>query len=368
MLYNWQQEDWRQFRFNEADFTQMALDFMANAGQSFGFQSGLSSDQQRESLITILVKEAIKTSAIEGEMISREDLISSIRHNLGHETPSRRIRDKRSEGIANLLFKSRENFDADLTEAELFEWHKQLMLGNFRIEVGAYRHHDEPMQVISGAVGKEIVHFEAPPSAQVPAEMQFFIEWFNATKPGGKRPIHNLLVRAAIAHVYFESIHPFEDGNGRIGRVIAEKVLSQGLKKPILMSLSSAIEANKKDYYNALKLASRTNDLTEWIQYFSKTILEAQADFAKTIDFSIKKAAFFDKNKAQLTEAQLKVVSRMLEEGEGGFEGGMNARKYQAIAQVSKPTATRHLQDLVEKGVLIATGGGRSTNYQVNLG
>ena len=368
MLYNWQQEDWRQFRFNEPDFTQNALDFMANAGHSFGFLNGLSEAQQRESLITILVKEAIKTSAIEGEFISREDLISSIRHNLGHGTPTHRIRDKRSEGIANLLVKSRENFDADLTEAGLFDWHNDLMMGNSRIEIGAYRHHDEPMQVISGAVGKLIVHFEAPPSAQVPTEMQLFLEWFNATKPGGARPIQNLLVRAAIAHLYFETIHPFEDGNGRIGRVIAEKALSQGLKKPILMSLSATIEADKKAYYNALKQASRTNDLTEWIHYFSKTILEAQADFSKMIGFSLKKAAFFDKNKAQLADAQLKVIGRMLEEGEENFEGGMNARKYGAIAHVSKPTATRHLQDMVEKGILVATGGGRSTNYQVNLG
>jgi Fic family protein len=160
-------------------------------------------------------------------------------------------------------------------------------------------------------------------------------------------------------------IHPFEDGNGRIGRIVAEKALAQGLKRPILMSLSTALEANKKEYYEALKQAQRSNDLTGWIGYFSKTILKAQQDFIYTISFIIKKTAFFDKYQSQLNETQRKVINKMLADKE--FVGGMNARKYQSIAQVSKATATRHLQDLVEKGILRSHQGGRSTNYQVNL-
>jgi Fic family protein len=299
--------------------------------------------------------------------LSRVDLVSSIRKNLGYTTPAYRIKDKRAEGIATLLVKTRANFDNDLTEMQLFDWHKLLMLGNNAINTGQYRSHSEPMQVVSGAIGKEIIHFEAPPSTQVPGEMQVFFEWFNDTKPGGKLPIPNLLIRAAIAHLYFETIHPFEDGNGRIGRIIAEKTLSQGLKRPILMSLSTAIEANKKSYYDALKQAQRTNNLTDWIQYFSKTILKAQQDFITTIDFLVKKTTFFGKYQSTLNEAQTKVISRMLEDGENVFIGGMNAKKYQAISSVSKATATRHLQDLVEKGILISDKGGRSTNYQVNM-
>jgi Fic family protein len=368
MEYNWQQKDWRQFQYEETAFTGMALSFMAIAGQSLGYLNGLSSNEQADSITTLLVKEAIKTSSIEGEFISRVDLISSIRKNLGYPTPSFHIKDKRSEGIALLLVKARESFATDLTEIQLFEWHQYLMLGNNRINTGQYRHHSEPMQVISGAFGKEIVHFEAPPSAQVSAEMNAFFTWFNATKPDGESPIMNVLIRAAIAHLYFETIHPFEDGNGRIGRVIAEKALTQGLNRPILMSLSTAIEADKNAYYNALKQAQRTNDLSEWIQYFAATIIKAQEDFIQTIAFLVKKTAFFDKHKTELNDAQIKVIGRMLEEGEDDFKGGMNARKYQAISQVSKATATRHLQDLVEKGILIAqNGGGRSTNYQVNL-
>ncbi len=368
MMYNWQQKDWRQFQYEETAFTRTALSFMAIAGQSLGYLTGLSNDEQAESIITLLVKEAIKTSSIEGELISRVDLISSIRKNLGYPTPTHRIRDKRSEGIATLLVKARENFDSDLTENQLFDWHKLLMLGNNNIITGHYRTHIEPMQVVSGFYGREEIHFEAPPSTQVPSEMHAFFDWFNATKPNGQSPIPNLLIRAAIAHLYFETIHPFEDGNGRIGRVIAEKTLAQGLSRPILMSLSTAIEADKQAYYAALKQAQRTNDLTDWIFYFSNIILEAQQDFMQTMAFSLKKTAFFDQHKTQLNEAQLKVLNRMLEEGEGTFIGGMNARKYQAISHLSKATATRHLQDLVEKGVLIAqNGGGRSTNYQVNL-
>jgi Fic family protein len=214
---------------------------MEIGGQSAGYLNSLRDNEQETSLIALLVKEAIKTSAIKGEFISRADVVSSIRKNLGFTTPQYKIKDKRSEGIATLLVKSRESFAENLSETMLFDGHKQLMLGNYSIEVGVFRHHDEPMQVISGAIGKEEIHFEAPPSTQVGTEMTAFLDWFNATKPNGSSPIANLLIRSGIAHLYFETIHPFEDGNGRIGRVIAEKALSQGLKKPILMSLFTAI-------------------------------------------------------------------------------------------------------------------------------
>jgi Fic family protein len=364
-MYNWQQTDWRQFQFNEKEFTALALSFVALAGESQGYVQSLTQNNQAESIITLLVKEAIKTSAIEGEFLSRADLISSVRKKLGYTT-AHRTEDKRAEGIAALLVKTREDFNHDLTEAQLFEWHRLLMLGKNTITVGAYRSHIEPMQVISGAIGKEVIHFEAPPSAHVPAEMNMFLTWFNETNHGPKA-IPNLLIRAAVAHLYFETIHPFEDGNGRIGRIIAEKALAQGLKRPILMSLSTAIEADKKSYYAALKQAQHTNDLTEWIHYFSETILHAQQDFISTINFTLKKTTFYDQYKSQLNDAQLKVINRMLEEGQEEFIGGMNAKKYQSLTHVSKATATRHLQDLVEKGILVSQQGGRSTSYQVNL-
>jgi len=367
MLYNWQQEDWTAFRHDPSRFEGLALLFQEKAGHSTGILSGLSQEKQDESLITILVKEAMKTSAIEGELISRADVISSIKKNLGFPTPSVAIKDQRSAGIAGLLVQSRTTFADDLNAETIFTWHRHLMQGSRGVAVGAWRTHEEPMQVVSGAMGLEQVHFEAPPSASVPSEMERFFEWFRHTAPSGARPVRNPLIRSAVAHLYFESIHPFEDGNGRIGRIIAEKALSQHLGSPVLLSLSACIEANKKAYYNALQAAQRTNDCDAWIQYFAEIVLQAQSDFVQTITFSVKKARFFDTKRSMMNPRQLKVIARMLEEGEDGFTGGMNAKKYQSISQTSKATATRDLQELVEKGILTSMGRGRSTNYQVAL-
>ncbi len=339
------------------------MQFMERAGQSSGYMSGLSQGNQDESIITLLVKEAIKTSAIEGELINRADVVSSIKKNLGFSTPSLIIKDKRSEGIAELLIRSRETFDANLSENILFDWHRLLMRGNYDIEIGQWRSHTKPMQIVSGAMGKEKVHFEAPPSVTVPDQMTIFINWFNTSKNEITSPI----IRAAIAHLYFESLHPFEDGNGRIGRIIAEKSLAQSLKRPILMSLSTAIEAKKSIYYQALQKAQRSNHINDWILYFGNTILEAQQDFLVEIDFYLKKTRFFDGHKDILNDRQQKVIRRMLDEGEADFVGGLNARKYQAIAKTSKATATRDLQDLIEKQIIISKGSGRATNYQVRL-
>ena len=203
MTYNWEQKDWLRFQYNESEFTELALQFVALAGESQGYVQSLSGNEQSETILTLLVKEAIKSFAIEGEILSREDLVSSIRNNLGYPTASYRIKDKRAEGIAMLLVKARENIDDDLTEIQLFEWHKLLMMGNNYINSGQYRSHSEPMQVVSGASGKETVHFEAPPSVRVPEEMRLVIVWCNKTKPNRKSPIANLIVRASIAHLYF---------------------------------------------------------------------------------------------------------------------------------------------------------------------
>ena len=199
--------------------------------------------------------------------------------------------------------------------------------------------------------------------------MKKFIKWFNDTGPGGTHEIKKAPVRSAIAHLYFESIHPFEDGNGRIGRAIAEKALSQGIGRPVFMSLSKTIEANKNEYYNALEKAQRSNEITEWISYFVKTIIAAQTEAEEQIEFILKKAKFFDRFKDRLSERQVKVIRRMLEEGPQGFKGGMNASKYVSITNASKPTATRDLQSLLELGVFILLGesGGRSTRYQLNF-
>ena len=363
MKYNWQHKDWPNFHYKTKAIEDMLYDFAQRTGRISGVLEGFSESEQSEAMINLMVSEAIKTSEIEGEFLSRIDVMSSIRRNLGLNPELPISKDKRVEGVTELMLTIRKHFTAPLTDKMLLDWHSMLMKASKGIQTGEWRPHEEPMQIVSGAIGREIVHFEAPPSNTIPSEMKGFIAWFNESRKSIKKPI----VRSAIAHLYFETIHPFEDGNGRIGRAVAEKALSQSIGRPVLFSLSKSIERNKNNYYDALKAAQRSNEITDWINYFVKTVLDAQIDAEQEIEFTLKKTKFFDNHKDALNERQQKVVRRMLEEGHQGFEGGMNARKYVSIASTSKATATRDLQDLVQKGIFKPIGGGRSTRYDLKL-
>jgi Fic family protein len=367
MSYNWQQSDWPHFKYDLKDIEDVLFSFAERAGRVGGLLEGIPEEAKVETMIDMMVAEAIKTSAIEGEYLNRQDVMSSIRNNLGlgHNVPQ--SHDKRAEGAAQLMIDVRNSYAESLTEEKLFSWHRMIMRGSRKIEAGKWRTHKEPMQVISGPVGKEKIHFEAPPSIQVAKEMKGFIKWFNETAPFGKSEIKKPVVRSAIAHLYFETIHPFEDGNGRMGRALSEKALSQGIGRPVLMSLSKTIEANKKSYYEALKEGQRSNEITSWIAYFANVVLDTQIQAEEEIDFTLRKTKFFDRFQSQLNERQLKVLKRMLEEGTKGFTGGMSAKKYIAITHTSKATATRDLQDLVEKGILISAGAGRSVRYEIKI-
>ncbi|WP_205514040.1 Fic family protein [Longitalea arenae] len=367
--YNWQQKDWPNFTYTLQGVENELFLFAEKVGKVTGILNALPEDTKMEAIVDMMVSEAIKTSEIEGEYLSRRDVLSSIRKNLGLVSSPEYIQDKKAEGIGTLMIDVRNTYKDELTKEKLFAWHKMLLPESKGIEVGQWRTHEEPMQVISGAMGKQKVHYEAPPSKRVPQEMEQFITWFNETAPGGSKEIRKAPVRSAIAHLYFETIHPFEDGNGRIGRAIAEKALAQGIGRPVLMSLSHTIEANKKAYYDALENSQRSNEITGWIDYFVNITLAAQNEAEEQIDFTLKKVKFFDRFKNKLNERQLKVVKRMLEEGPKGFAGGMNASKYGSITKISKATATRDLQALLEIGALIpfGEGGGRSTKYAVNL-
>ncbi len=367
MVYNWQQKDWPNFKYDLTEVEEKLYAFAEKMGYIRGILDALPEDAQTQTIIDMMVSEAIKTSEIEGEYLSRVDVMSSIRNNLGLNKTLEPIKDKRANGVAQLMISVRDTYVDKLTESTLHSWHGMLMEGSRGVKVCEWRSHEEPMQVVSGAMGKEKVHFEAPPSNIVPKEMKHFIQWFNDTEPGGRFEIQKAPIRSAIAHVYFETIHPYEDGNGRIGRAISEKALSQGVGMPILLSLSKTIEAKKNDYYNALMKAQRSNEITSWINYFVTTILDAQSQAEAQINFTLKKTKFFDRYKALLNERQEKVIQRMLKEGPDGFEGGMSAKKYISIVKTSKATATRDLQNLVELGVLIPFGGGRSTRYNLNL-
>jgi len=367
--YNWQQKDWPKFEYSLQSIEDELFLFAEKTGKVAGVLNALAESTQTEAVIDIMVSEAIKTSEIEGEYLSRKDVLSSIRKNLGLLTSPEYIADKKAVGIGELMIDVRNSYKEELTQEKLFSWHRMLLRGSSGIEIGAWRTHEEPMQVVSGALGKEKVHYEAPPSDRVPEEMKGFIAWFNETAPGGKKEIKKGPVRSSIAHLYFETIHPFEDGNGRIGRAIAEKALSQGIGRPALLSLSKAIEAKKSAYYDALQQAQSSLEITEWINYFVRTILTAQVDAEAIIDFTLKKTKYFERLKDSLSERQLKVIRRMLEEGPKGFQGGMNAGKYGSLAKISKATATRDLQELLKLGAIVPFGeaGGRSTKYQVNL-
>ena len=367
MKYNWQRSDWPEFKCDVSQIQDILFTFAEKTGHVSGMLKSLPDSTQIDAIIDIMVSEAVKTSEIEGEYLSRSDVMSSIRHNLGLSTDKEQIADQYAKGAADLMVDVRNTYNEPLSEKKLFEWHKMILSGPRRVTVGAWRTHEEPMQIISGPVGKWKVHFEAPPSEKVPSEMRRFINWFNKTTPGEKDEIKHQLLRSAIAHLYFESIHPFEDGNGRIGRAISEKALSQGLGRPALLSLSESIEADRKTYYKALNTAQKSNDVTAWIMYFSNTVLEAQSRAEESIDFALKKIKLFDQFKEQLNKRQMKIVRRMLDEGPKGFEGGMSAKKYIAITKTSKATATRGLHHLSEIGALIQTGGGRNTRYHLSL-
>ena len=367
MIYNWELAEWPHFKYDENIFADKLFQITTLFGKEAGVIASIKEHVNNESKIDLIISEAIKSSEIEGEHLNKKDVMSSIRNNLGLNKTTEQVKDKKAEGMAELLIDVRNTFEAPLTQKLLFSWHKMVMRGSRGINAGVWRFHNEPMQVISGTVGKEKIHFEAPPSYQVHEEMVRFIKWFNDTNPKKNQGIKTPLVRAAIAHLYFESIHPFEDGNGRIGRVIAEKALSQSLGRPIVISISYAIEANKKAYYQALSNAQKTLDITDWIDYFVDMILEAQVYALQRINFSLKKGNFLDAHKSDLNKRQLKVIKRMLDEGPEGFEGGMNAKKYMSITKTSKATATRDLQNLVEARVFVPTGGGRSTSYGIDI-
>lgn len=367
MRYNWQQRDWPHFSWETSDFEPLLLTYLQTAGRLDGALQGLSHQQQTESIIEILVMEAIKTSEIEGEFLSRQDVVSSIRNNLKLSKKKDKVKDLRASGIVDMMTNMRETMMQDLTEQDLLRWHKSLLQHDATIASGRYRTHEDPMQIVSCPAGRERIHFEAPPSSQVPDEMKRFVEWFNQSGPGGTRPILHPPVRAAVTHLYFESIHPFEDGNGRIGRALAEKALAQSTGHVQLISLSAAIERDKQSYYSALEKAQRKNEITSWVEWFVHMVKAAQDLSKKWIDFTLLKIRFYDRFRDQLNERQLKVIDRMFREGVDGFKGGMHAEKYLRIAGTSKATATRDLQHMLELGALTADGKARATRYHIRL-
>jgi Fic family protein len=196
--------------------------------------------------------------------------------------------------------------------------------------------------------------------------MKAFVKWFNHTAPHSRHPLPSL-TRAGIAHLHFVSIHPFEDGNGRIARALSEKALAQSLRQPTLLALAYTIERKRRAYYLALEQANKSNEISDWLTYFADIVLEAQVNTIRRVEFYIAKARFYDRLRDRLNDRQAKVIARLFREGVDGFEGGLSAENYISITRVSRATATRDLQDLVEKGALLRSGALRHTRYALNI-
>jgi Fic family protein len=366
MTWNWERADWPYFTYSSRALEPFENKFLLQSGELIGACKHVGTDDQATLKIELISDEAVKTSEIEGEILNRESVQSSLRQQfgLGAERPGVKPAER---GISKMMVDLYQNFATPLTDQMMFGWHALLLGGDKSINVvGGYRTHADPMQIVSGADYKRIVHFEAPPADHIPDEMKQFIAWFNDTVAGGKSPL-SALTRAGIAHLYFECIHPFEDGNGRIGRALAEKSLSQNLGQPSLIALAYTIERERKNYYDALERNNKDNEITDWLTYFAETVLEAQANTLKCVDFYVAKAKFYERQRGKLNERQERVIARMFREGIDGFKGGLSAENYIRITQAARATATRDLQDLVAKGALTKTGELRHTRYYLNL-
>jgi len=366
MPYIWQRKEWPNFTWDNDAVDRNAYAYALEASRLVGEVGHLPATSKTDALIDLMVSEAVKTSRIEGENFDREDVRSSIRNQLGLNATPETVRDPRAHGVAGLMISVRDHFAAPLSEERLCAWQDRIIVGRYergKLDVGRWRGNPQPMRIVSGAIGREKVHYQAPPSSQVPEEMARFIDWFN-----GSQNI-KAAVRAGVAHLYFECIHPFSDGNGRIGRAIAEIALSQELGHPTLLSLSTTIEERRRDYYDALSRASLGGlDITEWLLWFTALVRDCQKQARNQIAYVLSKARFWDAYAKRLNDRQIKVLKRMFREGSGGFKGGMTARKYLKITDCSKATATRDLTELLKMGAFRKLeGGGRSTRYDIKL-
>ncbi|MCM2311706.1 MAG: Fic family protein [Steroidobacteraceae bacterium] len=315
--------------------------------------------------------EAVATSAIEGESVNFASVRSSVARRLGL-TPDTLTPAARSvEGLLDVMENATAEWDADLTHERLCQWQASLFPAGGSVlrtvEVGRYRTHTDPMQIVSGPVGRETVHYEAPPSAAVRAEMQNFLDWFNGTRGGTLDGI----LRAALAHVWFESIHPFADGNGRVGRAIVDLALAQDLRQPTrLHGVAAEMQRRQAEYYDELNRAQRgTGEVTPWLAWFTHAVTQACRAASLLIEESLARGRFWVVHRdIPLNERQRKVVNRMLEAGPGRFTGGLTQRKYVGMTGTSRATAIRDIGGLVSAGLLVpGQAAGRSTYYDLAI-
>jgi Fic family protein len=333
-------------------------------GRLLGKMEGLGFDLRSEASLIVLTADVVKSSAIEGETLDADEVRSSIARRLGLDTaglpqPSRSV-----EGIVEMMLDATQKFAAELTDERLYGWHASLFptgrSGMNRIAVGQWRPAEAgPMQVVSGPLGKERVHFEAPTAERLALEMTTFLQWFN--KQGTIDPV----LKAGLAHFWFVTIHPFEDGNGRIARAIADLSLARadGVKERFY-SMSAQIEADRKTYYSELELAQRGDlDVTAWLLWFLECLGRAIAASDERLAGVLRKSRLWERiNRQPVNERQRLVINRMLND----FQGYLTTSKYAKLTKCSADTALRDLKELLERGIIVQNpGGGRSTSYRL---
>ena len=369
----WQLDDWPDLVITPANVAPALLLARQRQGELIGKARAIGLDQTGSTVQEVLFQEVMATSAIEGENLNPAAVRSSVLRKLGTEPPAGSARSRQVDDLVDVIQDAIIAFDQPLDHDRLFRWQAALFPSGYsglqRIAVGKYRHLDDAMQIVSGLPGKEVVHFTAPPSAQMTLEMEKFLQWFAQTAPGAARAAElDGIARAAVAHVWFETIHPFEDGNGRIGRAIVDMAMAQDLGAPTrLFSLSSQMLKDRKGYYEALSAAQHgSTDVSAWVHWFARALGQACVAASALLDTAVDKSRFWaTHSQVTLNERQRKVIQRLLDEGNGGFLGGLNVQKYIKMTGTSKPTATRDLGDLVRYGLLLARGQGKAVRYDV---
>ena len=374
----WQSPDWPRFTWQPRALAAPLRAFaqgLADQGVVLKQAPGLARTTHRTEWLT---DEAVRTSEIEGVVLDRDSVRNSILRRMGLR-PGARKQGAEAEGVAEMMVSLHNTFDAPLDHETLCRWHVALLAHDPRIEaLGSYRRDPAPMQVVSGPIGRATVHYEAPPSKRVPAEMDRFIKWFNKTTASSEdgAPERALaqagLQAAGLAHLYFESIHPFEDGNGRIGRAIAEKALARtlaGQPGPALSltPLSAGMCRERKDYYEALnretggaRPGAEELDVTPWLEWFCGMAVRAQQRGHRMLACVLAQAKFMEAHKNRANPRQVKTVFRLFDaEHEQGFKGGLSAKNHQSITAASESEAQRDLAELVDWGVLLKTGQGQ---------
>jgi Fic family protein len=377
-LLIWQLNDWPKFTTASPAVAAALLQARKWQGEVIGRAAAVGLTQSGSVLQEVMMQEVIATAAIEGEKLDPASVRSSILRQLGHfnhqlPTTDAAPRSRHVDGLVDVIQDATLGFKQALTEDRLLRWQSALFPGGTsgirRIAVGRYRDHSDLMQIVSGQPGKEVIHYTAPPSSQVSAEMQAFLAWFAETSPqNGRMDGTNGITRAAIAHLWFESIHPFEDGNGRIGRAIMDMALAQDLGEATrLYSISSQLMQHRKGYYDALHQAQHGSlDVSAWVLWLTQQFSLACQATCALIDRALEKSTFWQTHSATpLNERQRKVIQRLLDDGDGGFLGGLNADKYMKMTSTSKATATRDLADLVKNGLLRSVGQGKAVRYHV---